>query len=91
MLCIFVYLTYRCHTRHREVQCRYVHCRSGRTVGQLRVLGTVVVPKIAIRRLRDIGQLPQPADLEAIVGVAATDRVPDAGQPMRDQHVKTQQ
>lgn len=78
------------HARHREVEGRHVHCLSGRSVDQLGGVG-LIGPDVGIRRLGDIGQFPQPAVLDTVVGVRPADGVPDAGQPVGHQHVEAQE
>ena len=51
----------------------------------------MIGPDVGIGTLRHVGQLPQPAVLDAVIGVRSTDRVPDAGQPMGHQHVEAEQ
>ena len=78
------------HARHGEVERCDVHSLAGRTVDELGHVA-LIGPNISVRALRYVGQFPQPTVLDAVVGVGASDRVPDAGQPVRDQHVKAEQ
>lgn len=78
------------HAGHGEVEGRDVHGLAGRPVDQLGRIA-LVGPDVGVRRLSHVGQLPEPAVLDAVVGVRAADRVPDAGQPVGHQHVEAEQ
>ena len=77
------------HASHCEIEGRDVHRLPGRPVDQLGRVA-VVGPDVGVRRLGHVGQLPQPAVLDAVVGVRPADRVPDAGQPVGHQHVEAE-
>jgi hypothetical protein len=81
---------HRRHARHGEVERRHVHRLPGGAVDQLGRVG-VVGPHVRVGTLGYVGQLPQPAVLDAVVGVRPAYGVPDAGQPVGHQHVEAQQ
>jgi len=78
------------HTCHGEVQCSDIHRFAGWSVDELRQVG-VIGQGIRVRRLRHIGQFPQPRILEPIISIRASYRVPDARKPMRNKHIEAEQ
>lgn len=78
------------HAGHREVQRCNVHRLLGGPVYQFRCAG-VVRPHVRVGTLGDVGQLPEPTVLDAVVGVRSSYRIPNASQPVSHQHVEAEQ